>query len=188
MIKQKHRLSAAVPVLAATALLTISGCSGSGSTSPTSSSTNTSSSSASASASLKTLTAEQVTVKDPNSNNPTMEFPVPSRASQLSTKDLTEGKGAAATPNSTVTVDYLGQGALNGKVFDSSFESGKTATFPLKSVIPGWTQGLTGVKAGGERVLVIPADLAYGAEPPPGSGIMPDETLVFYVKVAAITG
>ena len=50
-------------------------------------------------------------------------------------------------------------------------------------MIPGWTQGLTGMQVGGRRVLVIPGDLAYGATPPAGSGIEPNETLIFVVDL-----
>lgn len=70
-----------------------------------------------------------------------------------------------------------------GKVVESSWTS-QPATFPLSGVIPGWQQGIPGMKVGGRRLLVIPAALGYGAT---GSGpIGPNETLIFVVDVLAI--
>jgi peptidylprolyl isomerase len=106
----------------------------------------------------------------------------------LVVEDLTPGTGAAATASSTVTVDYIGVSCSTGKIFDSSYSRGQTAQFPLNQVIPGWTQGLTGMKVGGTRLLGIPAELAYGSSPPPGSGIAPDETLWFVVQMKDVQG
>ncbi len=143
--------------------------------------------SASPTGSPQPLTAEQVTVNNPQSNSPTLAFPVPSVATALSTKDLTQGTGPAATPADTVTVQYVGDGASTGIQFDSSYQSGQPAQLSLAQVIPGWTQGMTGMKAGGERILVIPGALAYGPKPRAGASIQPNETLVFYVKLVAIS-
>lgn len=160
------------------ALLTAAvGCSSGASPGPT----------GSGSGSPEALTATQVTVNDPQSNNPSLSFPVPSSAVTLTTKDLATGSGTAATPADTVKVNYLGVGATTGTEFDSSFKRGQPIEFPLQQVIPGWTQGLTGMKPGGERVLVIPGQLAYGANPPSGAGIKPNETLVFYVKLIEVS-
>ena len=52
-------------------------------------------------------------------------------------------------------------------------------------MIPGWTNGIPGMKVGGVRVLSIPADQAYGASPPQGSGIAPNEPLIFLVEITA---
>ena len=86
----------------------------------------------------------------------------------------------------TVTAHYTGWGAATGAQFDASWDRGQPATFPLDGVILGWQQGLIGMKVGGRRVLVIPADLGYGQTPPPGSGIQPGETLIFVVDLVAI--
>lgn len=103
---------------------------------------------------------------------------------ELLTQDLIEGTGAEAAPTSTITVNYIGI-LLDGTVFDETWDDGQTATFPLDGVITGWEQGLTGVKAGGRRLLVIPPDLAYGAA---GNGpIGPDQTLVFVVDVLEVS-
>ncbi|MDP3972745.1 MAG: FKBP-type peptidyl-prolyl cis-trans isomerase [Candidatus Nanopelagicales bacterium] len=141
----------------------------------------------SGSSSVAALVASEVKVTGAGTPQVTMSFPVPSTASSLSTNDLKEGSGPGAKPTSTVTVNYVGQGATTGKVFDSSYRRGEPAEFSLERVIPGWTEGMTGMKAGGERVLVIPGSLAYGARPP-SPDIAPNETLVFYVQLVSISG
>ena len=105
---------------------------------------------------------------------------------QLLIKDLVEGSGAAVQPTDNVTVHYGGVGALTKQQFDASWDAGMTASFPLNGVILGWQEGLVGMKVGGRRLLVIPGNLAYGPTPPPGSGIEPDETLIFVVDLVSI--
>ncbi len=139
------------------------------------------------SASVAALVASEVKVSGAGTPQITMTFPVPSAASALSTQDVKEGSGPAAKPTSVVKVNYVGQGATTGRVFDSSYKRGEPAEFSLEQVIPGWTEGMTGMKAGGERVLVIPGSLAYGPRPP-STEIAPNETLVFYVQLLSITG
>ena len=65
-------------------------------------------------------------------------------------------------------------------------DRGQPTQFPLDGVIPGWGEGLVGMKVGGRRTLVIPGNLAYGNSPPPSSGIQPNETLVFVVDLVSI--
>ena len=105
------------------------------------------------------------------------------KATVLTVCDLTVGTGAAAASGGTVTAQYLGIGGTSGKEFDSSWSRGKAATFPLANVIEGWQKGIPGMKEGGRRLLVIPGALAYGANPPSGSGIAADEVLVFVVDL-----
>ena len=107
-------------------------------------------------------------------------------ATELGIADITEGSGPAVTANDTVTANYCGVGLGGKTVFDSSYSRGAPATFPLSGVIAGWQQGVPGMKVGGSRLLVIPGALAYGANPPGGAGIGPDETLVFVVELTAI--
>lgn len=104
---------------------------------------------------------------------------------ELVTEDLVEGDGAAAEASSTVSVDYLGVLWPDGKEFDSSWSRGDPATFELGQVIPGWSEGLVGLKEGGRRLLVIPPDLAYGSQGA-GSDIPPDSTLVFVVDLVEV--
>ncbi len=104
----------------------------------------------------------------------------------LTTEDLILGTGPEVVPTDSVTANYVGVGLNTGKVFDSSFDRGSPAPFPLANVIAGWQQGIPGMQVGGRRLLVIPADLAYGANPPPGSGIEPNEPLAFVVDLVSV--
>jgi FKBP-type peptidyl-prolyl cis-trans isomerase len=102
----------------------------------------------------------------------------------LETKDLVVGTGATATASDTVQVQYVGTNYTNGKPFDSSWSRGQPSSFPLNQVVPGFAQGITGMKIGGRREIVIPPALGYGTGPGP-SGVS-DETLVFVVDLLAI--
>lgn len=109
---------------------------------------------------------------------------------QLTTDDLKQGTGATVKPGDTVTVDYTGAVASTGIIFQSSKDSGQPIPVTLKSgpqgVIAGWAQGVPGMKVGGTRRLLIPAALAYGANPPQGSGIPANADLVFDVTLHSI--
>jgi FKBP-type peptidyl-prolyl cis-trans isomerase len=106
---------------------------------------------------------------------------------QLQEIDTTPGTGAAVQSGATVTVDYTGAVASTGVIFQSSKDTGQPVSFPLKNVITGWTQGIPGMKVGGTRRLLIPAALAYGANPPQGSGIPANADLVFDVTLHSIS-
>lgn len=105
---------------------------------------------------------------------------------KLVVKDLKVGTGPEAAPGSTVVVQYTGW-LVDGTKFDSSRDRGQPFSFPLGGgqVIKGWDEGVKGMKAGGKRVLVIPADLGYGAQ---GAGgvIPPNATLVFVVELVRV--
>jgi len=103
--------------------------------------------------------------------------------SALISKDLKDGNGTEVTSSSTLTVNYIGVSCSTGKIFDSSYQRGNPADFTLTEVIKGWQNGIVGMKVGGQRLLGIPPDQAYGSNPPPNSGIAPDETLWFVVDV-----
>ena len=105
---------------------------------------------------------------------------------QLQKIDTSPGSGETVKASDTITVDYTGAVASTGVIFQSSKDSGQTATFPLNQVIAGWTQGIPGMKVGGTRRLLIPASLAYAANPPSGSGIPANADLVFDVVVHKI--
>ncbi len=87
---------------------------------------------------------------------------------ELVVQDLIVGKGKRAQSGNTVSVKYVGVLFDNGKEFDSSWKGGKGQTFqfPLGGgqVIPGWDQGVVGMREGGRRKLIIPAELAYGPQ------------------------
>ena len=115
---------------------------------------------------------------------PTLEATDP--VTELVVTDDVEGTGTEVQPGDTITAHYTGVSASTGEVFDSSWSRGEPSTFPLDGVIAGWSEGLVGMKEGGRRTLVIPGDLAYGPNPPPGSGIAPNETLVFTVDLVSV--
>lgn len=106
---------------------------------------------------------------------------------ELIVKDLKEGSGDAVPDGATVTVSYIGVSCSTGKIFDSSWKRGEPATFPLSGVIDGWTQGIPGMKPGGQRLLVIPPDMGYGKQGSPPD-IAPDETLYFVVDLVSVGG
>jgi len=105
-------------------------------------------------------------------------------ASGLQYKVLKKGIGASPKPTDKVEVHYEGK-LLSGKVFDSSFERGKTIEFGLNQVIKGWTEGMQYITEGGEIELYIPYNLAYG-ERGAGENIPPFSALVFRVQLVSI--
>ncbi|MDZ4828313.1 MAG: FKBP-type peptidyl-prolyl cis-trans isomerase [Actinomycetota bacterium] len=110
---------------------------------------------------------------------PVQEGPAPT---ELVIEDLVAGDGTEVTPGATVTVDYIGVACSTGVIFDDSYSRGEPISFGLNQVIPGWSEGLVGMKVGGRRLLGIPSDLAYGeAGSPPV--IAPNEPLWFVVEL-----
>lgn len=105
--------------------------------------------------------------------------------SALKVETLKEGDGKAATAESSVNANYFGWTA-DGKIFDSTNKNGTVTPidFSLTEVIPGWTEGLNGVKQGSTVKLTIPADKAYGAEDK-GDG-RPVGPLVFIIEVKEV--
>lgn len=104
----------------------------------------------------------------------------------LEATDLTPGTGTAVKSGDCLQMKYYGTLASNGTLFDENFTKKTLFQFQLGAgqVIPGWDQGLVGMKVGGTRRLVIPADLAYGSQ---AQGSIPaNSTLVFVVKLVAI--
>jgi FKBP-type peptidyl-prolyl cis-trans isomerase len=104
----------------------------------------------------------------------------------LKIQDVRVGQGAEAKPGSTAVVHYTGW-LTDGKKFDSSRDRGTPFDFRIGAgqVIPGWDQGVAGMKVGGQRKLVIPADLGYGAAGAPPV-IPPGATLVFDVELLEV--
>ena len=104
--------------------------------------------------------------------------------------DTKIGDGAGAAAGHTVEVNYTGwlyQNGHKGAQFDSSYDRGKPLEFKLGThmVIPGWEEGIDGMKEGGKRTLIIPPELAYGAK---GAGgvIPPNATLIFDVELVKV--
>lgn len=106
---------------------------------------------------------------------------------KLEVKDLVVGTGAAVTTSSTVSVVYVGANYTTGKDFtQATWTSKRPTTFPLSGVVPGFAEGLIGMKVGGRREIVIPPSLGYGdqSEGP----IKANETLVFVVDLKGVSG
>jgi peptidylprolyl isomerase len=187
-IRRLRRPSAAAAALATAAL--VAGC---GSSHPTSSITvgnESASSSASSPAAPATSPTKsgsgQTPTSGPLSKQPVVKPPSGPAPAKLAVKDLVVGTGPAAKSGETVSVNYVGVLYKGGKEFDASWKRNQPLTFPLGQgqVIPGWDQGVPGMKVGGRRELIIPAALAYGAQ---GSqGIPPNSPLVFVVDLLGI--
>jgi peptidylprolyl isomerase len=118
---------------------------------------------------------------------PEIDFPGGPPPEDLQVTDLTVGDGAEATPGSTVSVHYVGVAYSTGDEFDASYNRGAPLDFPLGAgyVIAGWDQGVTGMKVGGRRQLVIPPHLGYG-DRGAGGVIKGGETLIFVVDLVAV--
>ena len=97
---------------------------------------------------------------------------------------LNEGTGKTPTRTDNVTTHYKGT-LIDGTVFDSSYERGQPATFPVNGVIAGWTQALMMMKEGAKWRLYIPSELAYGAQGA-GADIGPNATLIFDVELLKV--
>jgi peptidylprolyl isomerase len=118
---------------------------------------------------------------------PKVTVPKGAPPNKLVVKELEEGTGVEAQSGDEVTVQHVGVDYKNGKEFDSSWSRNEPFSFQLGAgqVIPGWEQGVEGMKVGGRRELIVPPELAYGeAGAPPAIG--PNETLVFVVDLLEV--
>jgi FKBP-type peptidyl-prolyl cis-trans isomerase len=105
-------------------------------------------------------------------------------ASGLQYEVITAGTGAKPSASDTVKVNYEGK-LIDGKVFDSSYQRGEPATFPLSNIIPGWTEGLQLMQVGSKYRFYLPPELAYG-EQGAGDTIEPNSVLVFDIELLSI--
>jgi peptidylprolyl isomerase len=119
-----------------------------------------------------------------NLEKPEVEFPVGPAPAELVISDIVVGDGAEALPGSTVDVHYVGVEYDSGEEFDSSWGRGESVEFPLDRLIPGWQEGIPGMKVGGRRRLTVPPALAYG---PAGAGHrLSGKTLVFVIDLLGV--
>jgi peptidylprolyl isomerase len=118
---------------------------------------------------------------------PDVTIPEGPPPTELQTTDLTVGDGAEATPGSAIEVHYVGKAVSNGEEFDSSYDRPEAFSFTIgdPNIVPGWTQGIVGMREGGRRQLVIPPALGYGEQgDPPDIG--PNDTLVFVIDLLKV--
>jgi peptidylprolyl isomerase len=176
---------ASLAVCALAVALLVAGC---GSSSSSSSSTigvgNENTKDSTLAKSGATSTTATTPTSGPLATEPKVTPPSGAAPSKLVVKDIVVGTGPEAKAGQTVTVNYVGVLFHGGKEFDASWKRSEPLTFPLGrgQVIPGWDQGVPGMKVGGRRELVIPAALAYGAKGSPPA-IPPNAPLVFVVDL-----
>ncbi len=127
------------------------------------------------------------TTAEPTAEKPAVEIPDRPAPKELQIEDLVEGEGDEAQAGDKIGVQYVGVLYKNGKEFDSNWGSGEPFEIELGAgeVIPGWDQGLEGMKVGGTRQLTIPPELAYGKQGSPPA-IPPNSPLVFVVELVEI--
>lgn len=104
---------------------------------------------------------------------------------QLEVIDVVPGTGDEVPAGATITAHYTGALVKDGTIFQSSHDFGQPISFGLNQVIKGWTDGVPGMKIGGVRRLVIPAEQAYGASSP-AANIPANSDLVFDIELVAI--
>jgi peptidylprolyl isomerase len=136
----------------------------------------------------KKASESSTTAKTPTSGalskEPKVTPPSGPAPSKLESKDLITGTGAEAKAGETVTVNYVGVLYKGGKEFDASWKRNEPFSFALGKgqVIPGWDEGVVGMKVGGRRELIIPSALAYGAKGSPPT-IPANAPLVFVIDL-----
>lgn len=104
---------------------------------------------------------------------------------ELEIIDVEVGTGEEVQSGATITAHYTGALVKNGIIFQSSHDFGQAISFGLDQVIKGWTVGVPGMKIGGTRRLIIPAEMAYGASSP-ANNIPANSDLVFDIDLVAI--
>jgi peptidylprolyl isomerase len=192
-LKLRSRAALGLAALATAAL--IAGCGSSGSTSTITVGNENKADEAlgksSAAATTSTPTSTTATAKTPTSGplakEPTVTVPAGAAPTTLVTKEIIKGTGAEAKAGQPVTVNYVGVLFNGGKVFDASWKRNEPFVFTLGqgAVIKGWDQGVAGMKVGGRRELIIPANLAYGSKGA-GSSIPPNAPLVFVIDLLGV--
>jgi peptidylprolyl isomerase len=135
-------------------------------------------------ASTPASTTAKTPTSGPLASKPTVPSTSGAAPTKLVTKEIIKGTGPEAKPGQSVTVNYVGVLYHGGKEFDASWKRSEPFTFALGKgqVIKGWDQGVAGMKVGGRRELIIPAELGYGKTGSPPS-IPPNAPLVFVVDL-----
>lgn len=113
------------------------------------------------------------------------DFTPRDNVTKLEIIDIELGKGTEVQKGATITAHYTGALCKNGIIFQSSHDFGRAITFGLDQVIAGWTEGVPGMKIGGMRRLIIPAEMAYGSSSP-ARNIPANSDLVFDIELTDI--
>jgi len=188
------RTTGLLAALVAVAAVALTGCGSSGKSNDQGSSSSVSNSSG-AGSSTGSVTFNDVTVDGATdlANKPKVTSKSSSAPAALEVKDLVTGDGTAATPTSSVTVQYVGVLYADGKQFDASWDHGGALNFSLQQVVAGFTQGIGGnqqvapMKVGGRRIMILPAALGYGAGGTPDGSVPPNAPLVFVVDLVGVS-
>jgi peptidylprolyl isomerase len=181
VIKRSH-----LPALLAAGAIALTGC---GNDKKDSGSASTGSGATETAPPAESASPKQAPISKDTSKKPEIPAPTGTPPTSLVVRDIVKGKGRAAKPGDNLTMQYVGVAYSTGQEFDASWDRGEPFEFQLGAgmVIPGWDQGLVGIKPGGRRELIIPANLAYGPQgQPPAIG--PNETLVFVVDAVKVRG
>jgi len=188
------RITGLLVALVTVAAVALTGCGSSGKSNDQRSSSSVSNSSG-AGSSTGSVTFNDVTVDGATdlANKPKVTSKSSSAPAALEVKDLVTGDGTAATPTSSVTVQYVGVLYADGKQFDASWDHGGALNFSLQQVVAGFTQGIGGnqqvapMKVGGRRIMILPAALGYGAGGTPDGSVPPNAPLVFVVDLVGVS-
>jgi peptidylprolyl isomerase len=178
------RSRAGVALATLSAGLLIAGCGSSGGSSTITIGNENTTDNALVKEGYKATTKVTTPTSGPLATEPKVTPPSGPAPKKLESKDLIVGTGAEAKAGDTVSVNYVGVLFKGGKEFDASWKRKEPFSFTLGKgqVIPGWDQGVAGMKIGGRRELVIPSALAYGANGS-GSTIPPNAPLVFVIDL-----
>lgn len=175
-----------LPVLTLVCLALAIPVGGCGSSNSSTGSSESSASTESSGSAESTGSTEAESTPAAKKTQPKVTVPSGAPPKKLEIKEIEKGSGPEAKSGDEVTVQYVGVGYESKEEFDSSWSRNEPFTFSLGAgqVIPGWDQGVKGMKVGGRRELIIPPNLAYGsAGSPPAIG--PNETLIFVIDLEA---
>lgn len=163
---------------AALALATLCACSAAPATTPSASST-------ASSASPSATSFNGVSVSGEMGQEPTVLIgDETATTSSIKIQDVVTGTGPIAGPTTKVTVQYVARGAKTKRTFDSSWDRGAAYSYdPQELTFSAFVDGVPGMHVGGRRIVIVPGSLAFGATPPAGSGLQPNETVVFVIDL-----
>ena len=132
---------------------------------------------------VKDVPADLPKISLSNTGKPSLDLNNYKPTNTLVSQTLIKGKGAKVGEHQTISANYTGWLASDGKQFDSSWDRGQAADFSLDQVVKGWQQGLAGQTVGSQVLVIVPPDLGYGDQEK--SGIPANSTLIFVVDILA---